>query len=183
MIISPTYINELFVAQTTLIKDSRGSFSRLFCIKDLTKVFGERNIVQINQSITTDVGAVRGMHFQYPPHSEMKLVRCIRGKVWDVAVDMRKGSPAFLKWYAEELSGENQKMMIIPEGFAHGFQVLEPDSQLLYLHTAFYSSSSEGGIHPMDPVISIEWPLTVTQLSIKDELRPMINQEFKGISI
>jgi dTDP-4-dehydrorhamnose 3,5-epimerase len=114
--------------------DERGFFTRLFCHNELGELIGARQIVQINQSSTRTVGAVRGLHYQHGPSAEMKLVRCIKGKVWDVAVDLRAGSPTFLYWHAEELSAENAHMMVIPEGFAHGFQVLEEDSELLYLH-------------------------------------------------
>ena len=121
---------------------------------------GSRQIVQVNQSCTRTVGAVRGMHYQHEPHAEMKLVRCLKGKVWDVAVDLRAGSSTFLQWHAVELSAEKARMIVIPEGFGHGFQVLEEDSELLYLHTAHYAPFAEGGVRPMDPRLSIAGPWT-----------------------
>jgi len=133
--------------------------------------------------MTVSPGAIRGMHFQNPPYAEMKLVRCLRGRVWDVAVDLRASSPTFLRWHAEELSAENRLMMAIPEGFAHGFQVLEPESELLYLHTALYHKPSEGGVRFDDPVLAIQWPLSVTDVSSRDTQHPLITPHFAGIAI
>ena len=161
--------------------DSRGSFMRCFCSDVMKKILKDRNVLQINQSCTTAVGAIRGLHFQYPPYAEMKMIRCIKGRVWDVAIDLRKGSKTFLKWYAQELSADNNKMMVIPEGCAHGFQVMEPESELIYLHTAFYEKSYEGGVRFDDPQISINWPLEVTEISQKDEQFELLPNEFKGI--
>jgi dTDP-4-dehydrorhamnose 3,5-epimerase len=123
------------------------------------------------------------MHFQYPPHAEMKLVRCLKGRVWDVAVDLRYRSPTFLQWHAEELTPNSGRMMVIPEGFAHGFQVLEPDSELLYLHTAPYTPSAEGGLRHNDPKLGIHWPLHVTDLSERDAAHPLIGEAFQGVIV
>jgi dTDP-4-dehydrorhamnose 3,5-epimerase len=113
----------------------------------------------------------------------MKLVRCLKGRVWDVAIDLRHNSPTFLRWHAEELTPFNGKMMAIPEGFAHGFQVMEPESELLYLHTAFYTPSAEGALRYDDPKLDIKWPLSVTDLSQRDAQHPFIDSEFTGIAI
>ena len=131
MKIYPTPIVDLVVAESKHFKDERGAFTRLFCEQELSSLIGQRKIMQINHSCTEVVGAVRGLHFQYAPHAEMKLVRCLKGKVWDVAVDLRPQSPSYKRWHAQELSPQNAHMMVIPEGFAHGFQVLEADSELL----------------------------------------------------
>ena len=176
-----TGIPGLFVAEASLLGDHRGSFARWFCQRELDSVIGERKIVQINHSRTRRTGTVRGLHFQLPPHAEMKLVRCIRGRVWDVAVDLRAGSDTFLQWHGEELSPENGRMMLIPEGFAHGFQVLEPESEMLYLHTAFYSPGHEGGVRWDDPAIGIRWPLPVSDLSDRDRSHPLIDRGFSGV--
>ena len=181
MKIHRTPIAGLVLVESTPQNDERGSFARLFCQEELGEIVGERQIVQINRSCTGNVGAVRGMHYQHQPHAEMKLVRCIKGKVWDVAVDLRAGSPTFLHWHAEELSAENAWMMVIPEGFAHGFQVLEQDSELLYLHTAFYAASAEGGVRPTDPKLSIAWPLAPQNLSDRDLNHPLLTTEFTGL--
>lgn len=176
-----TGIEGLLVAQSPVHGDARGAFTRLFCEHSLQSVLGNRHIVQINHSRTTIVGTVRGLHFQYAPHAEMKLVRCLRGRVWDVAVDLRRGSPTVLRWHAEELSPDNCRMMVIPEGFAHGFQVLEPDSELLYLHTAAYTPGAEGGLAHDDPALRIAWPLPVVGLSERDQRHSWLPDTFEGM--
>lgn len=179
----PTRIQDLMVVDTTPFKDERGAFARLFCTQALSSLMGARQIVQINHSRTTELGAVRGLHFQNAPHAEMKLVRCLKGKVWDVAVDLRKGSKTFLQWHAEALSADNMRMMLIPEGFAHGFQVLEPNTELLYLHTAAYAPSSEGGLRYNDPALGITWPMDATEVSKRDAVHPYIDSNFQGITL
>jgi dTDP-4-dehydrorhamnose 3,5-epimerase len=181
MKINPTPIADLVVAESQAFKDERGAFVRLFCEQDLSSVVGHRKIVQINHSCTEAVGAVRGLHFQNSPHAEMKLVRCLKGKVWDVAVDLRPQSLSYKRWYAQELSPQNAYMMVIPEGFAHGFQVLEAGSELLYLHTAFYKPESEGGLRHDDPALGITWPLPVTDISVRDSSHPYIDTRIRGI--
>ena len=181
MRIHRTPIAGLVLVESTLQTDERGFFTRLYCQKELGELVGERQIVQINQSSTRTVGAVRGLHYQREPYAEMKLVRCIKGKVWDVAVDLRASSSTFLHWHAEELSAENAYMMVSPEGFAHGFQVLEQDSELVYLHTAFYVPAAEGGIRPTDPELPIAWPLAPQDLSDRDLNHPLLTSEFTGL--
>jgi dTDP-4-dehydrorhamnose 3,5-epimerase len=181
MKIHPTPIVDLVVAESKPFKDERGAFARLFCEQELSSVLGTRKIVQINHSCTETVGAVRGLHFQHAPHAEMKLVRCLKGKVWDVAVDLRANSSSFKCWYAQELSPENAYMMVIPEGFAHGFQVLEAGSELLYLHTSIYMPESEGGLRHGDPALGIAWPLPVTYISERDSSHAYIDTSFRGI--
>lgn len=163
--------------------DHRGAFSRLFCERELAEVISDRHVVQINHSRTNTVGAVRGMHFQHPPHAEMKMVRCVRGRVWDVLVDLRAGSPTFLHWHAEELSPDTSRMLVIPEGCAHGFQALEADSELLYLHTAFYTPASEGALRYDDPQLAIPWPLPVTDLSERDKTHALLSNNFIGLDV
>ena len=181
MILKQTSLSGVIVSESQLFSDQRGFFKRLFCEKELSIIWGERQIVQINQSLTKNVGAIRGMHFQHPPYAEMKLVRCLKGKVWDVAIDLRAGSATFLKWHAEELSPDNSRMLVIPEGCAHGFQVLEENSELLYLHSASYCSEAEGGVPYNDPRLNIEWPLEIADISDRDLMHPLINPEFQGI--
>lgn len=181
MQIHKTAIADVNVIQTNARSDSRGAFSRFFCEKELATVIGERRIVQINHSRTAAVGAIRGLHYQRAPHAEMKLVRCIRGRVWDVALDLRKDSPTLLQWYAEELSPENGRVLVVPEGCAHGFQVLEAESEMLYLHTAFYVPEVEGGVAYDDLRINITWPLPVTELSEGDRYRQHLPLDFSGL--
>ncbi len=183
MKLHPTSLADVFVVQTQAFRDSRGAFSRFFCERELAAVAADRHIEQINHSRTAMVGAVRGLHFQRPPHAEMKMVRCLRGRVWDVAVDLRKGSTTYLKWHAQELSASNALMLVIPEGCAHGFQVLESDSELLYLHTASYSPSAEGGVRFDDPALNISWPLPVSDLSERDQEHPLIDTNFLSIAV
>jgi dTDP-4-dehydrorhamnose 3,5-epimerase len=123
------------------------------------------------------------MHFQHPPHAETKFVCCLRGEVFDVAVDLRRGSPTFLLWYAEILSADNHKTLVIPEGFAHGFQTLTKDCEMLYFHTAAYQAGSEGGLNTQDPRLAIQWPLDITEQSARDMAHPMLEQDFKGVAI
>lgn len=182
MEIDDTPLRDLYVVQSTRINDARGSFSRLFCAREIESLLAGRQIVQINQSITRHAGALRGLHFQHQPHAEMKMVRCLRGRIWDVAVDLRKNSPTFLKWYAHELSPENAQMMVIPEGFAHGFQALQPDSELLYLHTEFYRPESEGGVRHDDPRLGIRWPIMPLDISTRDLNHPLIQDDFNGVT-
>lgn len=177
----PTSIHGVSIAETNVFIDHRGAFARLFCTRELAAAIGERHIVQVNQSCTATPGAVRGMHFQYPPYAEMKLVRCIKGRVWDVAVDLRAGSPTFLLWHAEELTPQNARMLVIPEGCAHGFQVLEPDSELIYMSTAFYTPESESGVLHDDPRLAIAWPLQVANLSARDQQHAPISPNFSGV--
>jgi len=176
-----TAIEGVLLVETVKHVDHRGEFFRAYCGNDLNSVISNRHIVQINVSKTHAVGAVRGLHFQRPPKSEMKLIRCLKGKVWDVAVDLRACSSTFLQWHAEELSAATAKMFVIPEGCAHGFQVLDEGSELLYLHTAFYSPEAEGGVPYNDPRINIKWPLDITEISERDRLHPSIGPDFKGI--
>jgi dTDP-4-dehydrorhamnose 3,5-epimerase len=183
MNILDTPVADLKVVQSLPHHDDRGAFIRLFCAQELQPLLGHRQIAQINHSRTRQVGAVRGMHFQFPPHAEMKMVRCLRGRVWDVAVDLRAGSPTFLQWHAQELVQNDAQMLVIPEGFAHGFQVLEPESELLYLHTAYYHPPSEGGLRYDDPGLAIGWPLPPHDLSARDLSHPLLSADFSGIAL
>ena len=162
--------------------DNRGYLSRLFCSDELRNVGWVKPIAQINHTFTQKQGVVRGMHFQHPPHAEMKLVSCIRGEIWDVVVDLRKNSPTFLQWHAEKLSANNHCALLIPEGFAHGFQTLTEDCELLYLHSAPYSKECESGMNFLDPMLAIEWPLSITETSERDTNHPLISSNYKGIT-
>lgn len=161
--------------------DNRGFLARLFCAEELAEAGWTESIAQINHSYTAKRGTVRGLHFQLPPHAEMKLVSCIRGEVWDVAVDLRAGSPTFLHWHAEHLSADNGRALLIPEGLAHGFQALTDDVELLYCHSRPYAAHAEGGLNPTDPRLGIPWPLAVSHLSARDQAHPLIDADFKGI--
>ncbi len=182
MKIDATPIAGLHVVESPVRSDARGEFQRIFCEEELRGLLGARHIVQANRSRTLRVGAVRGLHFQNPPHAEMKFVRCTAGRVWDVAVDLRKDSPTFLAWHAEELAPANGRMLVVPEGFAHGFQVLEPASELIYLHTAAYAPDAESGLRYDDPRIAIRWPLAIAEVSERDAALPRVGAGFQGIA-
>jgi dTDP-4-dehydrorhamnose 3,5-epimerase len=179
----PTPLEGLRVIQRQAIGDDRGFLSRLFCSKELADAGWSWPIRQINHTATAARATVRGMHFQLPPKAEAKLVSCIRGAVWDVAVDLRKGSPTFLQWQAEELSASNRRAMLIPPGFAHGFQTLEPDSELIYLHSEAYDPALERGLNPRDPSLAIRWPLEISNVSQRDLGHSMIAADFSGVAL
>jgi len=181
MKIKQTSLQDAFVIEPEPFKDDRGLFARIFCQNELHNILHGKNIVQINHSLTRQKGALRGMHFQYSPKSEIKMVKCLRGSVFDVMIDLRQDSSTFLKWHGEVLSAENMKMMYVPEGFAHGFQTLEENCELLYLHTEFYSPEHEAGVRYDDPKIGIKWPLELTEISDKDERYSLLPQDFGGI--
>ena len=174
-------LKNAFVIEAEPYIDHRGNFGRIYCQNELKQIGHNKTIVQINYSLTRKSGAIRGMHFQYPPKAEIKIVKCVRGSVFDVIVDLRRDSETLLRWYGEILSDDNFRMMYVPEGFAHGFQTLEEDTELLYLHTEFYSPEHEGGVRYDDPRLNITWPLDVTEVSQKDQEYLFISSDFEGI--
>ena len=171
----------LMVVQRKVTEDRRGCFSRVYCQEEFRQAGIGNNISQINQTVTYEQGAVRGLHFQYPPHAECKLVSCLKGEIWDVAIDIRRDSPTFLHWHGEVLSEFNRKSLFIPEGFAHGFQALSCDCELFYLHTAAYCREAEGVLNATDPKLNILWPLPITEISDRDRTSLFIDQSFQGV--
>jgi dTDP-4-dehydrorhamnose 3,5-epimerase len=178
---SPTPINGLLLVERRRLQDERGFFSRFFCAEELAPAGFDAPIAQINQTLTRRRGAVRGLHFQHPPHAEIKLVSCLRGSIFDVAVDLRHRSPTFLEWHGETLSAANCRSLLIPRGFAHGFQALEEDCELLYLHSSPHVPTAEGALNVVDPRLAIEWPLAFTDISARDRAHPAIGADFTGI--
>lgn len=164
------------------IGDQRGYLERIFCADELQELVAGKCILQINHTYTAACSTVRGMHFQHPPYAETKLVSCLRGEVFDVAVDLRRGSPTWLQWHGEVLSAGNHKTLMIPEGFAHGFQTLTDDCELLYLHTSSFQAEAEGGLHPEDPRLAITWPLPVSGMSPRDAGHPFLTADFTGLT-
>ncbi|MDD4507215.1 MAG: dTDP-4-dehydrorhamnose 3,5-epimerase [Sulfurospirillaceae bacterium] len=162
--------------------DHRGSFSRVFCQEEISQIF-DGHIAQINHSITLKKGSIRGLHFQYPPNAEVKMVKCIKGSVFDVIVDIRQNSKTFLQWVGKVLSDKNMCMMYVPKGFAHGFQTLEDDTELLYLHSEVYVPKNESGLNVLDPMLSIDWPLPMSDSSKRDSNQAMIEKDFKGLVV
>jgi dTDP-4-dehydrorhamnose 3,5-epimerase len=171
----------LAIVQRRLREDARGFFSRFFCTKELSAAGFALPVVQINHTRTSRRGAVRGLHFQRPPHAEDKFVSCLRGEVFDVAVDLRRDSPTFLRWHGEILSADNRVSLMIPQGFAHGFQTLADDCELLYLHSCAYEPAAEGALHANDPALAIGWPLAIAELSERDARHAPITSAFTGL--
>jgi dTDP-4-dehydrorhamnose 3,5-epimerase len=157
-----------FIIELEKRGDDRGFFARTFCCNEFEKVGLTTTIVQVNNSLSVDVGTLRGMHYQLPPHAETKIVRCIRGALWDCILDLRPGSPTFGKWFGETLSAENRKMMYVPKGFGHGLITLEPNTEAFYLVDEFYNPASERGIRWNDPKFAIHWPAEPRVMSDKD---------------
>lgn len=178
----PTALAGLVAVQRQPRGDARGYLERLYCAEELRDAGLDKPIRQINRTLTRDKGTVRGLHFQRPPHAEIKVVSCLAGSVFDVAVDLRKGSPTFLHWHAEVLSGENRASLVIPEGFAHGFQTLEDECEMLYMHTADFMPEAEGGFDALDSRLSITWPLAVAQRSERDSNLPQVRLDWEGIA-
>lgn len=181
MKISGTPINGVFVAELSVHEDSRGLFSRWYCDSELERILNGERVVQANHSITRSVGAIRGLHYQKTPYLETKFIRCIRGRVFDVIVDLRRNSKTLLTWHSVELYEGDEKLLVIPKGCAHGFQVMEGNTELLYLHTAQYKPEYEGGIRHDDPALGINWPLKPCDLSDRDQSHPLLDKNFLGL--
>lgn len=179
----PTALPGLVTLERKPIGDTRGYLERMFCLSELEAVLHGAGIQQINHTLTAKRGTVRGLHFQHPPHAEIKLVSCLVGEVYDVAVDLRKESPTFLQWHAEILTPHNHKTLVIPQGFAHGFQTLSDGCEMLYYHTAAYVAEAEGGLNPFDAELNIDWPTELTEISDRDRSHPCIAKEDVGLSI
>lgn len=179
--VTATPLAGLMLVKRRRREDDRGFFSRFFCVSQMAEFGWARPVTQVNHSLTRTVGAVRGLHFQHPPHAEDKYVSCLSGAVYDVAVDLREGSPSFLRWHGETLSAANGHSLLIPRGFAHGFQVLEHDTEMIYLHSAPYTANAEGGLHPGDPRLGIAWPLPLRDLSARDAAHAPLTAGFTGL--
>ena len=171
----------LKVIQRKLIEDARGFLSRTFCAEEFIRYGFIKQVNQINHTFTREKGVVRGMHYQLPPHAEIKFVSCMKGEVFDIAVDLRKDSPTFLQWHGEILSEKNRRSLLIPEGFAHGFQTLTDDCEMFYLHSETYDKDAESGINIVDPKIRIKLPLEIAGISERDASHIMIDHDFEGI--
>jgi dTDP-4-dehydrorhamnose 3,5-epimerase len=178
-----TPLSGLVVVQRMAIEDERGFLSRLFCSEELQAQGWAGKVKQVNHTLTREVGVVRGLHYQTPPKAEAKLVSCIRGAVWDVAVDLRKNSPTFLEWHAQEISAANKRAILIPAGFAHGFQSLTTDCELIYLHSESYDPVLERGLMPLDPILKISWPLQISSMSQRDSNHHLLDENFEGVAL
>ena len=181
MIFTPTSLAGSYIIDLEPRSDERGWFARYYCKEEFQKIGHTKEWVQMNHSVTNKKGSIRGMHFQVHPYKEIKMLRCIAGLVYDVIIDLRKDSDTFLEWTGVELSAANKKMLYIPEGFAHGFQCLEDNCELIYHHSEFYQPGAEAGIRYNDPLVNIKWPLPLTVISPRDEEHHFLNENFKGI--
>jgi dTDP-4-dehydrorhamnose 3,5-epimerase len=176
-----TPLEGVSIVERRALGDERGFLTRLFCADELRAAGWTKPVAQINHTLTARRGTVRGMHFQRPPHAEMKLVSCLRGVVFDVVVDLRAGSPTFMSWFGERLSADNRRAMLIPEGCAHGFQTLSDDCELVYVHSAPYVAAAEGAVNATDPKLKIDWPEPITARSERDAAHALIGADFRGI--
>lgn len=178
-----TPLSSAYIIELEPIRDERGFFARMFCKNDFRQMGFDKEIVQINHSLTRQKGAIRGLHYQLPPTCETKIIRCIHGAVFDVMVDIRANSPTYLQWFGVELTEENMRMAFIPDGLAHGFQTLAENSELLYHHSAFYSIEHERGLRFDDPLLAIRWPLPAGVVSAKDQGYALLDETFRGIDL
>ena len=176
MIFHKTKIEGLYIIEPELKTDERGYFARVFCKKELTKIGFNFEVIQINRSLNKKKGIIRGMHFQKAPKAEDKIVQCLNGAIYDVAVDLRQGSPTYGQWVAEELTEDNKKMFLIPKGFAHGFQSLKDNSEILYFLSELYSPEYESGVRWNDPFLNIKWPIKNPLLLERDKNWPLIQK-------
>lgn len=181
--ISPLPLPGLLCVQRQPLMDARGAFTRLFCAQELALAGWSAPVAQINHSHSALRGSLRGLHYQRAPHCETRLVSCLRGAVWDLALDLRRGSATLLQWHALLLSADNGLALLIPPGFAHGFQALSDGAELLYCHDAPYAPDSGAGLHPLDPRLAITWPLPVAQMSQRDAAQRWLDTDFAGVTV
>ena len=168
MKLESTPINGMYVLHRSVHKDSRGQFTRLFAAEGFSAAGRPTEAMHVNTSTSVEPGTLRGIHFQYAPCAEAKVVACTAGAIWDVGIDLRQGSPTRFQWFGTELTPDNGRSMVIPEGFGHAFITLEPNSTAVYVVSAAYAPENESGIRYDDPAIAIEWPIEPSVLSDKD---------------
>jgi dTDP-4-dehydrorhamnose 3,5-epimerase len=175
MKLEKTSIDGLFVIHRAVSRDERGFFSRIFGADEIAAAGRPTQAVHVNSSTSVEVGTLRGIHFQFPPHAEAKIVSCTAGAIWDVGIDLRPGSPTRFQWFGTQLSPDNGVSLIVPEGFGHAFITLEPNSTVVYVVSAAYALSHESGIRFDDPLLGIKWPIEPTVLSEKDRTWGLID--------
>ena len=168
MIFTETPLKGAYIIEPERIEDERGFFARSWCVEEFKKHGLNPNLVQCNISFNKKKGTLRGMHYQAAPHEEAKLVRCTKGALYDAIIDLRGDSPTFKHWFGVELTAENRKALYIPEGFAHGFQTLEDNTEVFYQMSEFYHPECSRGVRWDDPAFGIEWPTSQITVSPKD---------------
>ena len=181
MIFEETKLKGAFVISLQLFSDDRGGFARTFCKKEFEQIGHTKEFVQLNHSYNTLKGTLRGMHYQVAPYQEIKLIRCVKGAVNDVIIDIRETSETFLQHISVELSEQNKKMIYVPEGFAHGFQTLTDNAELIYHHTHYFTPNADAGLNYADKALNINWSLPISIISEKDKNYKLIDNTFKGI--
>lgn len=177
------HIEGISVIELEPFKDDRGLFSRILCREEFGNAGLEADFVQVNHSVTHKKGTIRGLHYQMPPHQEIKVIKCVTGQLVDVVVDLRRDSVTFLQHFKIELSESNDRMLYIPAGFAHGFQTLADNTSMIYFHSNYYHPPAERGLRYDDPRLAIEWPLEVTVISSKDRNLAKLPPEFEGLEL
>ena len=180
MIFNETKLAGAYLISLQLIEDDRGFFARTWCRDEFAAHNLNTRLVQANVSYNRLRGTLRGLHYQAAPHAEAKVVRCVRGAIYDVIVDLRETSPSYLDWIGFELTEANREMVYVPEGFAHGFQTLSDDSEVEYQMSEFFNADAAGGLRYDDPAIGIEWPLPVKMISAKDASWPLLEVSVTG---
>jgi dTDP-4-dehydrorhamnose 3,5-epimerase len=182
MIFIETKLNGSFIIDPERNEDERGFFARTWCQRELAEHDLNSNLAQCSISFNRKKGTLRGMHYQIAPHEEAKLVRCTRGAIYDVIIDLRPGSPTFTQWVAAELSATNHRMMYVPEGFAHGFQTLEDETEVFYQISEFYAPEYARGARWNDPMFGIQWPSADRTISTRDATYPdfALSSAFRG---
>jgi dTDP-4-dehydrorhamnose 3,5-epimerase len=178
-----TPLDGAFLVELEKRGDDRGFFARFFCEREFGAQGLETRFVQVNNSLSARKGTLRGLHYQLPPAAEVKLVRAIRGALWDVIVDLRAGSATFGKWFGAELNEDNRLMMYVPRGFGHGFITLTDDVETLYMVSDFYAPQSERGLRWNDPALAIQWPIAPTEISEKDKSWAAFDATFHGTEL
>ena len=173
---TPAPLAGVYLIQLEPHTDARGMFARAFCAREFAKRGLQTSFVQANVSTNERAGTLRGLHFQRSPHAEVKLVRCTRGAVYDVVVDMRTDSPTYLRWFGAELTSENGAMMYVPQGVAHGYQALSDGASVFYMVSTYYTPAAEGGLRHDDPALAIGWPRPVSAISDKDARWPLLRR-------
>lgn len=180
MIFTETKLKGAYIIEIEKLKDDRGFFARSWCQEEFEGQGLTSSVVQANVSFNNLKGTLRGMHYQISPYEETKLVRCTRGAIYDVIIDLRSDSSTYKKWFGLELSADNYKMLFVPEKFGHGFQALADNTEVSYQVSQFYTPGAEKGIRWDDPAFGIEWPFPVTVISQKDRNWPSFNEELRS---
>lgn len=178
-----TFLDGVVLLRRERHRDHRGSLNRIFDVDIVQSLVPDFSVAQVNHTVTLRRGTVRGLHFQVQPYSDVRVVTCQRGRVFDVVVDIRRGSSTFLEWYGMELDCNDSVSLLLNRGFAHGFQALSDDCEMLYVHGERYHQEAEGGLHVADPILNISWPEPVATMSSRDQTHPMLDRNWLGIDV